>query len=96
MLETAFDPTKPYYDTKSIDRHDPRWYQVHVAFRRKLHRVLPLPELRSWGKVGGPLKGMDLLRLARLSVSKVSAEQWDFLMEVVNKEESKEGQEDDR
>ncbi|KAI5803801.1 PUA-like domain-containing protein [Geopyxis carbonaria] len=44
--ETAFDPDEPYYDPKS-DQKTPKWYLVHVEFRRKLERQISLTELKN-------------------------------------------------
>ena len=35
--------------------------------------------------MGSPLENMQMLKLTRLSVSKVSAEEWDFLTGVMEK-----------
>jgi predicted RNA-binding protein with PUA-like domain len=54
---------------------------VHVEFRQKLQTPITLKELKAWqGEKGHPLENMQMLKLARLSVSKVSAEEWDFLV----------------
>lgn len=43
-----------------------------------------LKELRELGKPGGPLEMMQLLKQSRLSVSKVSGEEWRFLCELAD------------
>lgn len=53
---------------------------MHVKFRSKFAAPIGLKELRDLGKPGGPLEQMQLLRQGRLSVSKVSKAEWDFLM----------------
>lgn len=76
---TAFDQDSPYYDLKS-DPEKPKWNLVHVEFRRKFEKV-SLKQLQAHGKQGGSLEGMDLLKQSRLSVSKVSEKEWNFIME---------------
>ncbi|EGS22469.1 uncharacterized protein CTHT_0020080 [Thermochaetoides thermophila DSM 1495] len=76
---SAHDPKAPYYDPSS-DPANPKWSVVHVKFRSKFSVPIGLKELRDLGKPGGPLEHMQLLRQGRLSVSKVSKAEWDFLM----------------
>lgn len=78
-IESAFDPSHYKYDEKS-NREKPRWYCVKVAFKEKFPSIVPLKELQKYGKDNGILSGMQLLRLSRLSVSKVSKRQWDFII----------------
>ena len=79
--ESAFDPASPYYDAKS-DREKPRWCLVHVAFRHRFDSYVTLKELQKYAKDGGPLKDLQTLKQTRLSVSKVSKKQWDFIAEL--------------
>jgi predicted RNA-binding protein with PUA-like domain len=52
-----------------------------VTFRQKLATPITLKELKAWqGEKGHPLENMQMLKLARISVSKVSAGEWDFLV----------------
>jgi predicted RNA-binding protein with PUA-like domain len=60
-----------HYDPKS-KRDDPTWSGVDVEFVEKLARPVALDEMK---KVAA-LKKMELLRISRLSVSKVSAAEW--------------------
>ncbi|KAK1775442.1 EVE domain-containing protein [Copromyces sp. CBS 386.78] len=82
---TAVDPTAAYYDPrakKAVDEgKDNPWSLVHVEFREKFAVEIGLAELREWGRAGGPLEGMELLRLGRLSVCKVREGEWEFLMD---------------
>ncbi|KAL9003135.1 MAG: hypothetical protein Q9188_003977 [Gyalolechia gomerana] len=55
--ETAFDPEHPYYDEKSI-REKPKWFVVHVEFRRKFPALVSLKELQKFAKPGGVLENM--------------------------------------
>ncbi|CVK94507.1 uncharacterized protein FMAN_03582 [Fusarium mangiferae] len=73
----------PYYDPKST-KEKPIWDLVHVEFRKKFAVPIGLKELRELGKPGGPLEMMQLLKQSRLSVSKVSGEEWRFLCELAD------------
>ncbi|KAL1854351.1 hypothetical protein VTK73DRAFT_8794 [Phialemonium thermophilum] len=76
---SAHDPKAPYYDPSSKPE-DPKWSVVHVQFRSKFAVPIGLKELRALGDAPGkPLASMQLLKQSRLSVSKVSAEEWAFL-----------------
>jgi predicted RNA-binding protein with PUA-like domain len=88
LSESAFDPDHPYYDPKSC-RDNPRWFLVHVEFRRKFETPIELTELREYAKKGGPLENMQAMSLGRLSVSKVSKAEWSFLMDVVNERQER-------
>ena len=80
--ESAFDPAHPYYDEKS-SRENPKWEIVHVQFRGKFNDLVKLSELKSFGKPGGALEGLKLLKQSRLSVSAVTGEQWRFILGLV-------------
>ena len=48
--------------------------------------MITLKELKEWqGTKGHPLENMQMLKLARLSVSKVSKGEWDFLVGEIEK-----------
>jgi predicted RNA-binding protein with PUA-like domain len=81
---TAHDPSAPYYDPKS-DPSNPKWSVVHVEFRRKLKEPITLKELREWNGKGGPLEHMQMLKQSRLSVSKVSEDEWHFILGEIEK-----------
>lgn len=76
--ETAFDKEHPYFDEKST-RENPKWCVVHVEFRNKFPEMVTLKELQRYAKPGGVLENMQVLKLSRLSVSQVSAKEWDFI-----------------
>lgn len=76
---SAHDPEAPYYDAKSKPE-DPKWSVVHVEFRSKFAEPIGLKELRTMGGAGKPLERMQMLQQSRLSVSKVSKEEWEYLM----------------
>ncbi|KAK3306196.1 PUA-like domain-containing protein, partial [Chaetomium strumarium] len=78
---SAHDPKAPYYDPNSKPS-DPKWSVVHVKFRSKFAVPIGLKELREMGGPGKPLENMQMLKQSRLSVSKVSAAEWEYLMGV--------------
>nr|RBQ85269.1 hypothetical protein FVER53263_03501 [Fusarium verticillioides] len=80
---SARRPGAPYYDPKST-KEKPIWDLVHVEFRKKFAVPIGLKELRELGKPGGPLEMMQLLKQSRLSVSKVSSEEWKYLCELAD------------
>ena len=55
---------------------------MHVTFHSKFAVPIGLKELRTLGAPGKPLENMQMLKQPRLSVSKVSAAEWDFLLGV--------------
>ncbi|CAH0048185.1 unnamed protein product [Clonostachys solani] len=81
--KSARRPGTPYHDPKST-RDKPRWSLVHVEFRRKFAVPIYLPELRDLGAAGGPLAQMQLIKQSRLSVSRVSGDEWRALCELAD------------
>ncbi|OTB17738.1 hypothetical protein K445DRAFT_56599, partial [Daldinia sp. EC12] len=79
---SAHDPKAPYYDASSKP-DNPKWSVVHVKFRSKFSKQIGLKELREMGQPGQPLENMQMLRQSRLSVSRVSASEFEYLMDVV-------------
>jgi predicted RNA-binding protein with PUA-like domain len=55
---------------------------VHVKFRSKFAVPIGLKELRAMGGPGGQLAEMQMLKQSRLSVSRVSASEWEYLVGV--------------
>lgn len=84
---SAHDPKAPYYDASSKPA-DPKWSVVHVEFRSKFAVPIGLKELRLMGEKGKPLENMQMLKQTRLSVSKVSAAEWEYLMSVAEEREA--------
>ncbi|GAP92616.1 putative thymocyte nuclear protein 1 [Rosellinia necatrix] len=82
---SAHDPKAPYYDPSSKPE-DPKWSVVHVKFRSKFAQPIGLKELREMGKAGEPLEGMQMLKQSRLSVSRVSPSEWEYLMDLVRRQ----------
>jgi predicted RNA-binding protein with PUA-like domain len=78
---TQFDRRSKYYDAAS-KREAPRWLLVDIKARRKT-RLIPLSELRSYPQ----LADLAVLRRGnRLSITPVSAGEWNFIRETVLKE----------
>ncbi|OHF02019.1 hypothetical protein CORC01_02598 [Colletotrichum orchidophilum] len=65
----------PYYDDGAP--HDgSKWSLVHVKIEHKFPRIVPLSLLKE-SRGNGPLQNMELLKQSRLSVNKVTREEWD-------------------
>lgn len=58
---------------------------MHVRFVKKFAVPITLKELREMGEAGKPLESMQMLKQSRLSVSKVSKEEYEYLCEVADK-----------
>lgn len=87
MIVTAHDPKAPYYDASSKPS-DPKWSVVHVEFRSKFAVPIGLKELRTLASPGKPLENMQMLKQSRLSVSKVSSGEWEFLLGLAQEKEN--------
>jgi predicted RNA-binding protein with PUA-like domain len=75
---SQFDPRSPYFDAKSKPEA-PRWLHVDVSFVRKT-RLLGIKQMREFSE----LDSMVVLRAGnRLSITPVSQEHWQFLMQVL-------------
>jgi len=80
---SAHDSKAPYYDPKSKP-DDPKWSVVHVRYRSKFAQQIGLQELKAMGgKPGSALENMQMLKQSRLSVSRVSPAEWEYLMGIV-------------
>ena len=82
-LDTAIDPSHPYYDEKSSQKDEPTWYMVDVKFVRKLKRLIPLKELQEYKE--GELKDMTVVGKGRLSVQPVRDKEWEFILTLEDK-----------
>jgi len=71
---SQFDRKSAYFDPEA-KRKSPRWFNVDVRFIRKT-RLISLPELRSHGELS---KMRTLARGNRLSITPVSADEWEFI-----------------
>lgn len=89
LPESAVDPEHPYFDPKS-DPENPKWSLVHVEFRQKFPALIKLKELQKFAKPGGVLENMQTLKQTRLSVSKLSKKEWDFILCLVEPDEESE------
>lgn len=73
---TAFEADSEHFDPKS-NPASPTWFQVSIRAVRVIEPALGLPQLRSIAA----LSGMELLRKgSRLSIQRVSAEEWDAIL----------------
>lgn len=72
---TALDPAHPYYDAESV-RETPTWFMVDVKAVRALERPVTLPEI----KASAALTEMALIKVGRLSVVPVTAQEWDLVL----------------
>ncbi|KAM3452870.1 hypothetical protein MY3296_004139 [Beauveria thailandica] len=88
--KSARRPGTPYYDPSST-KDKPKWDLVHVEFRKKFAVPIYLKELRKMGEAGGPLAEMQMLKLGRLSVSKVSKGEWRALCELADEKAKEAG-----
>ncbi|KAK5064324.1 hypothetical protein LTR84_000157 [Exophiala bonariae] len=82
---SAFDPDHPYYDAKS-DRDNPKWEMVKVEFVKKFDGLVTLRELKSFSD--SALAGMSMLKQGRLSVSPVTAAEWQFILDLAGEKAS--------
>ena len=82
----AFDKSSAYYDPKS-DPKKPKWMLVHVEFRRKFSEKFTLKDLQKFSQPGGALADMEVLKQSRLSVTKVTKPQWDFIMSQIDEDD---------
>lgn len=75
---TQFDPASPYFDAKATPEK-PRWLCVDVKFVEKT-RVFSIAALRRQPA----LAGMQILQRGnRLSITPVSADEWQAIMELL-------------
>ena len=65
-----------------------------MEFRRKFPHLVTLKELQQHSKTSGsPLENLQTLKQSRLSVSKVSREEWVFINELADSKDEKSGTE---
>jgi predicted RNA-binding protein with PUA-like domain len=82
---TSWESGHPHHDPKSSE-DNPRWFMVDVKFKRKLKRLVGLAELKQLKDSHECLKNMMLLSNSRLSVQKVTDEQWQFVVDRASRE----------
>ena len=79
---SANQKSSPYFEDDEKKRE--KWICVGVEYRKKLTTPVSLAELKKYSADGnGALSDMDLFTKARQSVSKVSAQEWKFITEVL-------------
>jgi predicted RNA-binding protein with PUA-like domain len=71
---TAFDPSHDYYDAGSHRAH-PTWFAVDVKAVAAFTTPVTLPEV----KADPVMREMALIRVGRLSVVPVTAEEWAYV-----------------
>ncbi len=75
---TAWDPTSPYFDSKST-AIKPCWFMVDVQFVNKFEQIISLDAL----KTHLSLKNMLILRPGnRLSITPVTKQEWEIILTV--------------
>jgi len=72
---TALDRKHPAHDPKS-DPKDPTWFAVDLKGVERLPRAVSLPEI----KARPELAEMALVRIGRLSVTPVTAKEWETIV----------------
>jgi len=78
---TAFDPQHQHFDPASHPEQ-PRWFMVDVQLVEKFPQMLSLELLKNCPE----LASMQILRRGnRLSVTPVSAEHWNFILDLARK-----------
>ncbi|XP_018598234.1 thymocyte nuclear protein 1 [Scleropages formosus] len=86
---TQFDKTDVHYDASS-KAENPKWYMVDVQFERMTKRFLSLAELKKYHirhkAEGGALRDLALFTRARLSVQPLTAEEFDFILSLEDKD----------
>eukprot|EP00188_Purpureofilum_apyrenoidigerum_P006345 Plantae.Rhodophyta-Purpureofilum_apyrenoidigerum.ctg9708.p1 GENE.Plantae.Rhodophyta-Purpureofilum_apyrenoidigerum.ctg9708~~Plantae.Rhodophyta-Purpureofilum_apyrenoidigerum.ctg9708.p1 ORF type:complete len:256 (-),score=28.98 Plantae.Rhodophyta-Purpureofilum_apyrenoidigerum.ctg9708:98-766(-) len=80
---TQFDSSSPYYDPKA-DQANPKWFMVDVKLTRRLPNIITLTELKKYRDE--LLCGMMLLSNSRLSVQRVSPAEWDFVLNLADRD----------
>lgn len=76
---SSLDPSSDYFDPKSSS-DNPRWITIEVAAHRGLSKIISLKELRQHKA----LAEMVLLNRSRLSVQPVTAQEWNYILELAD------------
>jgi predicted RNA-binding protein with PUA-like domain len=83
--KTAYqDPKDPGFDPKSSEENC-RWDSVEVKLERIYPVTVLLKELKEQAKVNNVISGMIMLRRSRLSVTKVTPEEWQAVEDLVDR-----------
>lgn len=92
---TVTDPDSVGFVQPAKRAKENQWSLVHVEYRKKLKTPVTLKELQKFARGNGILKDMQVIKQSRLSVTKVSEKEWNFIVnELIDGYE--EGEEDDR
>lgn len=70
-----------YVEPAKRGKHGNQWSLVHVEFRKKLSKPVTLKQLQKFSNPNGILSNMQVVNQSRLSVSRVSEKEWDFIVE---------------
>ena len=84
--KTCFDEKSKYFDAKSTTEN-PRWDCVTVGFLKEFDQMLTLQEIKDVfdaAEEGSPMKELALLRRNRLSVTRVTGEQWKIIHNLID------------
>ena len=83
IKDDQFDPKSKYYDAKS-SLSNPKWYavkchnkKIDIEYNKHLNRFISLKELQYYKL---QISNMQLLTRSRLSVQKVTTEEFDFVI----------------
>ena len=76
---SALDPASPVYDSKAT-KESPMWFMVDLRAVAQFTRPVTLAEI----KARKELRNMALLRIGRLSVSPVTAREWEVITQMAN------------
>jgi len=80
----AMDKSSKYYCEKSVSKGENRWTCVDVKLKERFAEQISLKDLKSFVETpeGAPLQNMTILqRGSRLSVTKMTEEEWRTIME---------------
>jgi uncharacterized ParB-like nuclease family protein len=73
----------PYFDRKD-SRENPKGLLVHVSFKHKFKEIISLQVLQSFARPGGILASMQILKKPHMSVTNVTADEWNFIMRLAD------------
>lgn len=76
---TAFDSSHHYFDPKS-KKENPTWFMVDIAYVRHFEKPVTLEQIKKTPE----LAEMVLLKIGRLSIQPVTAEEWAIIDKMGN------------
>jgi predicted RNA-binding protein with PUA-like domain len=80
---TVTDPSSIGFVEPDKRSKENQWSLVHVEFRKKLSKPVSLKELLKYSSGTAVLKDMQMMKQSRLSVSKVSEKEWNFIVDAL-------------